>query len=114
MSSQLGNLLNCCCKNKAFLTRLIEKQLNMCYLLALLGEANVQCALCSMLELNLIQETPTQKYIVFLLQTNHRGKSMYLELVQKMRHLQHFVSLPSYKHFKPVTTVSFALKLEKM
>lgn len=89
-SSMLGNLLNCCCKNKAFLTRLIEKQLNMCYLLALLGEANVQCALCSMLELNLIQETPTQKYIVFLLQTNHRGKSMYLELVQKMRHLQHF------------------------
>ncbi|KAI5709619.1 hypothetical protein M8J75_001674 [Diaphorina citri] len=89
-SSMLGNLLNCCCKNKAFLSRLIEKQLNMCYLLALLGEANVQCALCSMLELNLIQETPTQKYIVFLLQTNHRGKSMYLELVQKMRHLQQF------------------------
>uniref|UniRef100_A0A8D8SWA0 C-Maf-inducing protein n=1 Tax=Cacopsylla melanoneura TaxID=428564 RepID=A0A8D8SWA0_9HEMI len=89
-SSMLGNLLNCCCKNKAFLSRLIDKQLNMCYLLALLGEANVQCALCSMLELNLIQETPTQKYIVFLLQTNHRGKSMYLELVQKMRHLQHF------------------------
>lgn len=88
---QLHHLLECCCRRKKFLEGL-AKNLGPCLLRALRDDSTLQSALCSMLELEVIENKDCQMQIITTLQSTTSGKQQYTALCQRQMHLRELVS----------------------
>lgn len=89
---QLHHLMECCCRRKKFLEAL-AKNLGPCLLRALRDDSTLQSALCSMLELEVIENKDCQMQIITTLQSTPSGKQQYTALCQRQMHLRELVSV---------------------
>ncbi|XP_054720950.1 C-Maf-inducing protein-like [Uloborus diversus] len=86
-STMLKHLLDCCCRRKKFLEGL-AKSLGPCMLRALRDDATLQSTLCSMLELEVVDNKDLQMQIITTLQSTSTGKQHYASLCQRQMHLR--------------------------
>ncbi|KFM61640.1 C-Maf-inducing protein, partial [Stegodyphus mimosarum] len=86
-SKMLKNLLDCCCRRKKFLENL-TKSIGPCMLRALRDDQTLQSALCSMLELEVVDNKDLQMQIITTLQSTPTGKQHYTALCQRQHHLR--------------------------
>ncbi|XP_055933157.1 C-Maf-inducing protein-like [Argiope bruennichi] len=86
-STMLKHLLECCCRRKKFLENL-TKSIGPCMLRALRGDATLQSVLCSMLELEVIDNKDLQVQMITTLQSTPSGKQLYASLCQRQQHLR--------------------------
>ncbi|GIY85374.1 c-Maf-inducing protein [Caerostris extrusa] len=86
-SKMLKHLLECCCRRKKFLEQL-SKSIGPCMLRALRGDATLQSALCSMLEMEVIDNKDLQVQMITTLQSTPSGKQLYASLCHRQQHLR--------------------------
>nr|XP_042903659.1 C-Maf-inducing protein isoform X2 [Parasteatoda tepidariorum] len=86
-SKMLKSLLDCCCRRKKFLEGL-AKSISPCMLRALRDDHTLQSALCSMLELEVLDNNDLQMQIIMTLQSTPAGKQNYAALCQRQQHLR--------------------------
>lgn len=86
-SKMLHHLLECCCRRKKFLEAL-AKNLGPCMLRALRDDSTLQSTLCSMLELEVVENKDYQMQIITTLQSTPSGKQQYTVLCQRQMHLR--------------------------
>lgn len=86
-SSILKSLLSCCCQRKRFLER-FTKYIGPCMLRALRDDETLQSALCSMLELEVIENKDLQLQLITTLQSTETGRKHYAALCQRQEHLR--------------------------
>ncbi|CAK9295199.1 unnamed protein product [Gordionus sp. m RMFG-2023] len=83
----LTTLMRCCCKRKKFLTHM-NKMLGPCMLLALREQEIAMEVLCSMLELDTIENHDLKLQIVTTLHSTNKGKKLYADLCDRLAALK--------------------------